>query len=136
MKQSKTLKIKFETWGDFKAKVTKAFKEQRQSITPQGTVVFSSVAEYQKFMTEQKLVILIVVANKKPTSIYQLAQMVDRDFANVQRDCVALTEHGFMKFSEAGDAKKSKTPKLSFDYMKILVQMPSVTYSHDLHEAA
>lgn len=136
MKQSKVLTVKFQSWDDFKSKMSKAFKEKSKSVTSSETVVFSSVAEYQKFMTEQKLVILIVVANKKPTSIYQLAQLVERDFANVQRDCVALASHGFMKLEESGDSKKSKIPKLAFNYMKILIQMPSVSYSHDLHEAA
>ena len=136
MKQSKVLTVKFQSWEDFKGKATRVFKDQSKSITPQDTIVFSSVVEYQKFMTEQKLVILIVVANKKPTSIYQLAQLVDRDFANVQRDCVALATHGFMKLEESGDAKKSKIPQLAFDYMKILIRMPTVSYSHDLHEAA
>ena len=136
MKQSKVLTVKFQNWDDFKEKVTKAFKERKRSITPKGTVVFSSVTEYQKFMTEQKLAILAVTANKNPQSIYQLAQLVDRDFANVQRDCVGLAAHGFMKFEEMGDAKKSKAPRLSFDYNRIEIHMPQVTYSHDLGEAA
>lgn len=136
MKQSKVLTIKFQSWDDFKEKVTKAFKEQKRSITPKGTVVFSSVTEYQKFMTEQKLAILAVTANKNPQSIYQLAQLVDRDFANVQRDCVGLVAHGFLKLEEVGNAKKSKAPRLSFDYNRIEIHMAQVTYSHDLGEAA
>jgi predicted transcriptional regulator len=135
MKQ-KTLTIKFQNWDEFKKKVTKAFKDQKQSIAPMDIIVFSSVTEYQKFMTEQKLAILAVVANKKPKSIYQLAQWVDRDFANVQRDCVALDSHGFLRLEDAGDAKKSKIPKLTFNYMKIIVQMPTVSYSHNFHDAA
>ncbi len=136
MKKNKVLTVKFQSWEDFKGKVTKAFKEQKKSVTPSATVVFSSVTEFQKFMTEQKLVILIFIANRKPPSIYQLAQWVDRDLANVQRDCVALAAHGFIKITETGNNKKSKIPRLAFDYMKIIVQMPSVIYSHDLHEAA
>lgn len=136
MKQDKTLTVKFQSWDEFKKKVTEAFKEQKRSHTRKGTVVFSSVTEYQKFMTEQKLAILAVVANKRPQSIYQLAQLVDRDFGNVQRDCVTLTAHGFMKLEESGDTKKSKIPQLAFDYMRIVVQMPAVSYSHDLYEAA
>ncbi len=134
--KDKALTVKFQDWDDFKEKVTKAFKEQKRSITPKDVVVFSSVTEYQKFMTEQKLAILAVVANRRPRSIYQLAQLVDRDFANVQRDCVGLAAHGFMKLADTDDAKKSKIPQLAFDYMRIIIQMPTISYSHDLHEAA
>ncbi len=134
--KDKALTVKFQNWGEFKEKVVKAFKEQKRSISPKDVVVFNSVTEYQKFMTEQKLAILAVVANKRPQSIYQLAQLVDRDFANVQRDCVGLAAHGFMKLEDARDAKGSKTPQLAFDYMRIIIQMPTISYSHDLHEAA
>ncbi len=134
--KDKVLTVKFQNRGEFKEKVTKAFKEQKRNITPKDLVVFSSVTEYQKFMTEQKLAILAVVANKRPQSIYKLAQLVDRDFANVQRDCVGLAAHGFMKMEGADDAKGSKIPQLVFDYMRIIIQMPTISYSHDLHEVA
>jgi predicted transcriptional regulator len=87
-------------------------------------------------MTEQKVAILAVIINNKPPSIYKLAQLVERDFANVQRDCVALENMGFIVLEETKDSKKSKKPKLSFNYSKIIVQMPSVSYTHDLDKVA
>ena len=136
MSAAKTLVIKFEGWGHFKSRVTKALKNNVPSITKKGVLVFGSVVEYQKFMTEQKLAILAVIANKNPKSIYQLAQLVDRDLANVQRDCVGLAAHGFLNLEDAGDAKKSKIPKLAFEYSRIEIRMPQVIYSHDLGSAA
>ena len=69
--KDKALTVKFQNWGELKEKIPKVFKEQKRSTTPKDVVVFSSVTEYQKFMTEQKLAILAVVANKRPQSIYQ-----------------------------------------------------------------
>ena len=136
MSQAKVLIVKFQGWDEFKKKVTTALRKMEHSIQPRNVFYFDSVAGYQKFMSEQKLAILAVIIKKKPTSIYQLAQLVDRDFANVQRDCVALSAMGFIKLVSSKDAKGSKIPKLAFDYRKIIVQMPSVSYSHDLVEAA
>ena len=136
MNLSKTLIIKFESWETFKKKVTSSLKEKQKSVQSKGTLVFNSVTDYQKFMSEQKLAILAMIISKKPASIYQLAQLVDRDFANVQRDCVALESMGFIKFVIGKDAKGSKAPRLAFDYRKILVQMPNLTYSHQFDEAA
>src|ERR1035437_8741215 len=133
---NKILTIKFEGWEDFKKKVKTALKKKNESITPRGVLVFNSVADYQRFMTEQKLSLLAAIIKNKPTSIYQLAQLVDRDFANVQRDCVALSGMGFIKLVDAKDSKSSKIPKLTYDYRKIVVQMPQLSYSHDLVEAA
>lgn len=136
MKKDRVLTIKFESWKSFKESVTSALESRKPSITPKDTLVFASVADYQKFMTEQKLAILAAIINRKPSSIYRLAQLVDRDFANVQRDCVALAGMGFIELREAKDSKKSKVPRLAFSYTKIVIQMPSVTYSHDLVDEA
>jgi predicted transcriptional regulator len=136
MRKNRVLIIRFENWENFKKKASAALKAKKLSRTSNTTLVFASVADYQKFMTEQKLAILAAIISKKPSSIYQLSQLVDRDFANVQRDCVALVGMGFIKLIEAEDHRKSKSPRLAFDYTKIVIQMPRVSYSHNLEEAA
>ncbi len=136
MSVAKVLNIKFEGWESFKKRARTALKSGKSSLGVKDTLVFASVAEYQKFMTEQKLSILAAIISKKPSSIYQLAQIVERDFANVQRDCVALAGMGFIEFVESKDAKKSKAPRLVFPYTKIVIQMSRVSYCHDLNEAA
>lgn len=104
MSKSKTLIIQFEEWDHFKNRVTKALKTKTPSIAKKNVLIFGSVTDYQKFMSEQKIAILAVLANKNPTSIYQLAQLMDRDFTNVQRGCVGLAAHGFIELEAAGDA--------------------------------
>ncbi len=136
MSAAKTLVIRFEDWDHFKDRVKSALKKGKPGIATQNTLVFSSVSEYQKFMTEQKVAILAAIIGKKPSSIYQLAQLVERDFANVQRDCTALEAMGFIRLEESGDKKKSKTPRLAFNYTRIEIHMPQVTYSHHLGGAA
>lgn len=136
MKKSKTLVIQFEGWESFKHRTAAAIKSRKPSVGRKDTLMFASVAEYQKFMTEQKLAILATILHKRPASIYQLAQLVERDFANVQRDCVALEAMGFIKLEDSRGSKKSKIPRLAFPYTRILIQMPSVRYCHDLDEAA
>lgn len=131
-----TLKIEFEDWGDFKKRVRKALKSETTSKTQRNSIVFGNVTSFQKFMTEQKLAILATIRTKEPKSIYKLAELVDRDFANVQRDCVALESMGFIKFLELDDSKKTKQPRLAFDYKTIEVHMPNVVYSHNLGKAA
>lgn len=132
----KTLKIKFEGWDSFKKRMGKSLKAQTRSVQSKDVILFASVAAYQKFMSEQKLAILATINVQAPTSIYQLAQLVDRDFANVQRDCVALASMGFIAFKDADNNKNSKTPVLAFDYSAIEIHMPNVIYGHNLGKAA
>lgn len=117
-------------------RVQTALKTRQPSIRRRDTLIFGSITAYQRYMTEQKLVILATIFSQNPTSIYQLAQLVDRDFANVQRDCNALEAAGFIRLVDGKDAKNSKAPRLAFDYNRIVVQMPKVTYSHELGTAA
>lgn len=136
MRKSKTLFIRFEAWETFMDRVQTALETRQPSIGRKDTLIFGSVMAYQKFMTEQKLAILATIISQNPTSIYQLAQLVDRDFANVQRDCTALANMGFIRLEESDDAKGSKIPRLAFDYNRIVVQMPKATYAHDFGFAA
>jgi predicted transcriptional regulator len=136
MNAHETLIIRFEGWESFKSRVTTALKNKKTNIASKDTLIFASVTDYQKFMTEQKIALLSAIMNKKPVSIYQLAQLVERDFANVQRDCTALEAMGFIRLEDTGDAKKSKTPRLAFGYKRIEIHMPQVTYSHELGTAA
>ncbi|MCB0350675.1 MAG: hypothetical protein KDD38_05790 [Bdellovibrionales bacterium] len=59
--KNKILFVTFQSWSDFKKSVTKAFKEKKSNHTPKDTIVFSSVADYQNFMSSQKLAILAVI---------------------------------------------------------------------------
>lgn len=138
--KTKTLKIKFESWNSFKDRAKKAVCEavhnRKKNIEIKDTLIFSTVATYQKFMTEQKYVILAAIRNLKPISLYQLAKLVDRDFSNLKRDCERLEAMGFIQLIDSGDAKNSIIPKLIFNYDAIEIHTPNMLYSHHLGKAA
>ncbi len=134
--KNKILKIKFESTENFFDRVTDSLKKKKKSITLKDTIIFSSVMDYQKFMTEQKYAILATIYSHKPESMYQLAKLLGRDLANVKRDCDSLDAGGFIVLKETKDNKNTKIPRLSFDYNVIVVYMPSTTYSHILYQAA
>jgi len=138
--KNKTLKVKFESWEDFKNRSRKELKEVVQSrkkfIQPSDVLMFSSVAVYQRLMSEQKYMILAAIHNLKPASVYQLAKLVDRDFANVKKDCDSLTGAGFVVLEDTGDNRNTKTPRLRFNYDTIEIHLPTMVYSHSLGEAA
>lgn len=138
--KNKTLNIVFESWSDFKSRTKKELREvvagKAAYIQPQDVLVFDSVASYQRLMSEQKYMILAAIRNLKPTSIYQLAKLVERDFANVKKDCETLEASGFIVLEDSGDNRGTKIPKLIFDYNVIEIHMPNMIYSHNLGKAA
>ncbi|PIT99826.1 MAG: hypothetical protein COT74_08555 [Bdellovibrionales bacterium CG10_big_fil_rev_8_21_14_0_10_45_34] len=138
--KSKTLKITFEAWEDFKDRTRSELKEviksKKRLIQSPDVLIFASVAVYQKLMSEQKYMILAAIHNLKPTSVYQLAKLVGRDFANVKKDCDSLAAAGFIVIEDVGDNRNTKLPKLKFKYDSIEVHLPNMVYSHKLGNVA
>jgi predicted transcriptional regulator len=136
MKKLKFLQIHFQSFADFKAEVTQALVVRAPSIQKKERIFFDSVASFRHFMTIQKIELLTAIAVRKPTSIYELAQFVDRDFAAVLRDCTGLEATGFIKLKSTNDAKKSKVPQLKFDYCGIAIFLPKNPYQIEFKIAA
>ena len=76
----------------------------------------------------QKLELLTLIASEKPKSVYELAKMVDRSVAPVQKDCATLAKTGFIFFEKEKGGRGTMTPKLKFDYNKIVVELPDHPY--------
>ena len=90
----KTLKIRFESFQDFtdrsKTDLAKVLKNKKQTfIQNKNEMVWTSVETFQLFMTNQKLTILAAIYTHKPSSVYQLAKLLNRSQPNVARDCEA-----------------------------------------------
>lgn len=136
MKKNDVLEIHFQNFKDFKKEVTSALAKRKGVVQPKNAIYFESVNGFRNFMTVQKVEILTVIHILKPKTIYELAKLVDRDFAAVLRDCVALEATGFITLDETKDAKGSKKPALVFPYKKIVIHLPNRPYSIEFSEAA
>ncbi|MBI3534390.1 MAG: hypothetical protein HY072_02740 [Deltaproteobacteria bacterium] len=136
MKKLKFLQIHFQSFEDFKNEVTKALTTRSTSIQPKEHIIFDSVASFRNFMTIQKIELLTSIATRKPSSIYELAQFVDRDFAAVLRDCTGLETIGFIRLKDVNDSKKTKIPQLKFEYCGIAIFLPKSPYQIEFKVAA
>ena len=87
-------------------------------------------------MSEQKLEILTLIANANPKSVYELAKMLGRAIAPVQKDCQSLETVGFIDFEKEKGGRGTLTPRLVFDYDRILVKLPSHPYELQFSSAA
>lgn len=136
MKKTETLEIRFKSLDDFKSEVTTALSKKKKLVQPTHLILFESVTAFRSFMTIQKIEILTVIANREPGSIYELAKLVDRDFAAVLRDCVSLEGTSFIRLEEKKNGRESKMPVLMFPYSKIVIYLPSSPYQIDFKEVA
>ena len=136
----KPLKIKFESVNDFMSRtrkeLKKAVKTGRRHIQKKDLMIWDSVEAYQQFMSDQKYAILSAIYKHKPQSVYKLAKILNRAQQNVARDCDLLEGHGFIIYGETSDARRTKVPRLAFNYNAIVIYLPSVTYKVALDIAA
>lgn len=140
MGKAKFLKITFESLENFEARTRRALgdavQKNKKSIQRKDTLIWSSVEAYQQFMSDQKYTILAAICKYRPQSVYQLAKLLNRAQQNVARDCDALAAHGFIKFNEGVGGRKTKAPRLVFDYQAILVQLSTLTYKVEFENRA
>ena len=140
MTKIKPLIVTFESFDNFIERTSialeKAIETGVPSIQRKDTRIWSSVENYQKFMSDQKYAILAAIYKHKPRSVYELANILGRAQQNVARDCEGLADHKFIRFRESKRGRKVKAPMLSFDYNAVLVCLPSVTYKVEFDVAA
>ena len=132
--------IAFESMDDFMARSKKDLKEALKDRRPIGrkknTLIWASVESYQQFMSDQKYTILAAIHKYEPQSVYQLAKMLNRAQQNVARDCDLLAGHGLIKFYESKDGRKTKAPRLIFNYNATEIHLPIVTYKIEFKDEA
>jgi predicted transcriptional regulator len=124
-KTQQTLHIRFKNLDEFEKEGTDALKKGKKLIQSKDELFFANPTVFERVFTPQKFRLLAIISALKPSSIYQLAQLSDRNFANVSRDCYALETFGFihLKDSDLGE-RLTKKPELVFPYEKIVVHLP------------
>jgi predicted transcriptional regulator len=89
-----------------------------KAVKQKRAVYFVNLKEMRRVLTEKRLEILKAIRDRKPSSVYALARMVDRDLKNVLQDISYLQELGIVTVTETG---MKKIPH--FDYDRISIEV-------------
>lgn len=135
-KNKKALTIKFATLDEIRRDTLDTIKFKKPYIQLESEQWFTSIDGFRNFMTIQKLEILTLIASAQPKSIYELAKMTGRSVAPVQKDCEILERTGFIKFEKQKTGRKTITPRLKFNYDRIIVELPKYPYELIFRAAA
>lgn len=131
-----TLTVAFRGLKDIERDLLALPKNKAPKLQNKTIVYFDSLGSFRSFMTIQKLEILALVAETKPKSIYELAKMLGRSIAPVQKDCQVLGAAGFIVFEKEKGGRGTLKPKLAFPYYCILVKLPDHPYELQFKTAA
>ena len=86
-------------------------------------IYFESLDVMRKAITHEMLKILKVIKEKHPSSIYELAKLLNRNLKNVSDDVHYLAELGLIELEKGkSNGRKKTTPIVEYD--KILLEIP------------
>jgi predicted transcriptional regulator len=85
---------------------------------------FTDIAALRKVLGNEKAKILRVIKLEKPTSIYDLAKKLNRNFKSVYEDSKLLERFGFIEFVEEKTKNRRRlTPKIISDTITIHIKI-------------
>jgi predicted transcriptional regulator len=114
-KEIKTKKITIEAKGGTFSSIF-----QRMKISKKD----SDIAALRQLFSNEKARLLHVIKTKQPSSIYELAKLVGRDFKAVRHDIKLLEEFGFVELiSSRKNGKDRLKPVVDADQIVITVDI-------------
>lgn len=93
----------------------------KRHIQPKNIVVANRLDTIYRVASQARLDILSRLVEDRPNNIQELAQLLQRDYANVWRDCQALNSLRVIKLKKEG--KEIRPIAL---YEKIIIEFPIV----------
>lgn len=89
-----------------------------RTVKKRRAIYFANLKEMRRVLTERRLDILKTIRDQKPSSVYHLARILDRDLKNVLEDLSYLQELGIVAMTKTGT---KKVPH--FDYDRISIEV-------------
>jgi predicted transcriptional regulator len=96
--------------------------ESGNRVKKEEGIYFDSIDTMRAVLTNKRLLILKVIRERKPASVYELAKILGRDIKNVNQDLKLLSDSGLVTLEKTETDKKRVVPHV--DYAKILLEIP------------
>lgn len=81
--------------------------------------LFGEVAQVRALLSNERAKILHIIKKNNPSSIYELAKILGRDFQSVRKDITLLQHFGIVKLQKQGKSRISLKPTLNLDSLQI-----------------
>lgn len=93
-----------------------------KKVKKEEGIYFDTIDTMRAVLTNNRLLILKTIRERKPGSVYELAKILNRDLKNVNQDLKMLSEIGLVTLEKTEADKKRVVPHV--DYAKILLEIP------------
>lgn len=113
-----TLRLTVGSAGDI-------FDQTRDQLTTDGVAdeavrSFESIADVRQLLTDRRVEVMRAIMTDTPASISDLADRLDRNYADVHGDVQVLAEHHIIYFETDG---RSKRPVIPYDRVRLDIEV-------------
>src|SRR4030067_2820279 len=95
--------------------------ERGEKVKRESGVYFENLEAFRRALTERRLEMLHVIKEKHPSSVYELAKMLDRDIKNVNVDLEYLREIGLVEIKRSKEKRERVIPEVNYDVIELRV---------------
>ncbi|HBI24460.1 MAG TPA: hypothetical protein DDX84_09740 [Nitrospiraceae bacterium] len=95
--------------------------ERGAKVKKESGIYFENLAAFRRVITEKRLEMLHVIKERHPSSVYELAKMLDRDIKNVNMDLEYLKEVGLVEIKRSKEKRERVIPEVNYDAIELLV---------------
>ncbi len=112
-----TIKDRMQVLNEFAEALSKARKGE--PIEKRNELSFRSMETLRSILTEKRIELLKTIKHKNPDSLYELAQLVNRDLKSVNTDIKVLSSLGLLSFEKEASGRKKMKPIVEFDKLNV-----------------
>lgn len=122
MTDDKTLEVRVQPTDELRKETLEKIQalEQGEETSDMHVLNLPSERELSRLMSEKNLELLHAISDHEPSSIRELARLVDRDYKEVHRNVMELEQLNVVEFRQEG---RSKRPILEYDNIEINVDL-------------
>src|SRR3989337_3397934 len=95
--------------------------ERGEKVKKESGIYFENLDAFRRALTERRLEMLHVIKEKHPSSVYELAKILNRDLKNVNTDLEYLREIGLVAIKRSKEKRERVIPQVNYDAIELLV---------------
>lgn len=122
---ARTMTIQIKSFGEALKDFRRTYKAVRagKPVRRREGVYFTNLEAARRLLTPNRLALLRTIRQKRPQSIYQLAQLVGRDMKNVQEDLRLLEEYELVALTRTRSRgnRQARIPEVPFGEIQVKI---------------
>ncbi|MBI3815525.1 MAG: hypothetical protein HY279_13800 [Nitrospinae bacterium] len=95
--------------------------ERGEKVKERRGYYFENLEAFRRALTKKRLEMLHVIKKERPSSVYELAKILNRDAKNVTQDLEYLKDIGLVEIKRTREKKVRTIPRVDYDRIDLQI---------------